>query len=146
MSEIHMQAPPDADMPGTSRRPPFPPSNGAHAMRDDEFVDGFAAGNNAPEAVDLSADPFADDLNAELAAAAPKQWRNRATLVLGALALVVGGFLGGVLTEKHFGGSSATNARNAAIQQFLNGGGAGGFGGGRRGGGGASAAPTPTAT
>lgn len=99
-----------------------------------------------PGAVDLSADPFADDLHAELAAAAPKQWRNRTTLWLGALALVVGGFLGGVLTEKHFGASAATDARTAAIQQFLNGGGAGGFGGGRRGAGGASAAPTSAAS
>ena len=92
-----------------------------------------------PGAVDLSADPFADDLNAELAAAAPKQWRNRATLVLGALALLVGGFLGGAATQKHFGASAATDARTAAIQQFLNGGGAGGFGGRNR-----SAAPTPS--
>ena len=97
-----------------------------------------------PGAVDLSADPFADDLNEELTAAAPKQWRNRATLVLGALALLVAGFLGGVLTEKHFGAASATDARNAAIQQFLNGGG-GGFGGRNRGTG-SSAAPTPSAS
>lgn len=98
-----------------------------------------------PGAVDLSADPFADDLHEELAAAAPKRWRNRATLALGALALLVGGFLGGVLTEKHFGASATTDARNAAIQQFLNGGGAGGFGGRNRGTG-ASAAPTPAAS
>lgn len=99
-----------------------------------------------PGAVDLSADPFADNLDTELAEAAPKQWRNRATLGLFALALLVGGFLGGVLTEKHFGASSATNARNAAINQFLNGGGTGGFGGRNRAGGGASATPTPEAS
>src|SRR5262245_21143342 len=116
MSEIHMQAPPDADMPGTSRRPPFPPSNGAHAMRDDEFVDGFAAGNNAPEAVDLSADPFADDLNAELAAAAPKQWQNRATRVLAVVALLAVGFVGGVLVQRNFGATTTGNGRNAASQ------------------------------
>jgi hypothetical protein len=105
-------------------------SRGAHAVDDVEFVDGFASGNNARDAVDLSADPFADDLTAELAAAAPKPWRNRATLVLGALVLIVGGFIGGVQVEKHYGKTTtAANAR-AALSQFANArGGAGGTGG-----------------
>jgi hypothetical protein len=120
-----------------------PPRAGTHAADEIDFQNGFHAGSTAPGTVDLSADPFADDLNAELAAAAPKQWRNRATLVLGALALLVGGFLGGVLTEKHFGASATTNARNNAINQFLNG---GGFAGRRGAGGGASTAPTPSAS
>lgn len=125
---------------------------GAHAVDDVEFADGFASGNNAREAVDLSADPFADDLTAELEAAAPKPWRNRATVVLGALVLVVGGFLGGVQVEKHYG--KTTTAANARTAQslFANArGGAGGTGGFGRGGategtgaagGGASSAPT----
>ena len=107
---------------------------GAHAVDDVEFADGFASGNNAREAVDLSADPFADDLTAELAAAAPKPWHNRATVVLGALVLIVGGFLGGVQVEKHYGKTTtAANAR-AALSQFANArGGAGGTGGFGRG-------------
>ena len=125
---------------------------GAHAIDDVEFVDGVASGNNAREAVDLSADPFADDLTAELAAAAPKPWHNRATVVLGAFVLIVGGFLGGVQVEKHYGKTTtAANAR-AALSQFANArGGAGGTGGFGRGagtggtgtgGGTASAAPS----
>ena len=107
---------------------------GAHAVDDIEFADGFVSGNNAREAVDLSADPFADDLTAELEAAAPKSWHNRATVVLGASVLMVGGFLGGVQVEKHYGKTTtAANAR-AALSQFANRGGAGGTGGFGRGG------------
>jgi hypothetical protein len=111
-------------------------SRGAHAVDDVEFADGFVSGNNAREAVDLSADPFADDLTAELEAAAPKPWHNRATVVLGALVLVVGGFLGGVQVEKHLGKTTTpANARANAISQFANArGGAGGTGGFGRGG------------
>jgi hypothetical protein len=110
-------------------------SRGAHAVDEVEFADGFASGTNAREAVDLSADPFADDLTAELAAAAPKRWHNRATLVLGAVVLIVGGFLGGVQVEKHYGKTTtAANARTA-LSQFANArGGAGGTGGFGRGG------------
>lgn len=129
---------------------------GTHTVDDIEFADGFAGGNNARDIVDLSADPFADDLTAELEAAAPQPWRNRATVVLGALLLVVGGFLGGVQVEKHYGTTTtAANAR-AAQSLFANarggGGGAGGFGrgAGTRGtgtaGGTASAAPTAGAS
>jgi Cu/Ag efflux protein CusF len=60
--------------------------------------------------VDLDSDPFADDLSKELAAAAPKRWANRATVVIGALALVVGGFLGGAQVQKHFGTSTSAPA------------------------------------
>jgi Cu/Ag efflux protein CusF len=99
--------------------------------------------------VDLDSDPFADDLSKELAAAAPKRWANRATVVIGALALVVGGFLGGVQVEKHYG--STATATNAAARRggtgFTRGEGfGGGFGGGSgTAGGGASAAPTTPA-
>ncbi|HEY9483021.1 MAG TPA: hypothetical protein VIR00_08665 [Micromonosporaceae bacterium] len=129
-------------------------SRGAHAVDDVEFADGFASGSNARETIDLSADPFADDLTAELQAAAPKPWHNRATVVLGALVLIVGGFLGGVQVEKHYGKTTtAANAR-AALSRFANArGGAGGIGGFGRGagsggtgtgGGTASAAPSTT--
>jgi hypothetical protein len=147
MSEIPNQAPPAAVT--TAPR-------GAHALDDVEFADGFASGNNAREAVDLSADPFADDLTAELEAAAPKPWRNRATVVLGALVLIVGGFLGGVQVEKHYGQTATpANARANAASAFANArGGAGGTGGFGRGGGaggtgtagGASSAPSAGAT
>lgn len=53
--------------------------------------------------------PPQDGLAAELAQAAPRRWRNRATIPLIALALVAGGFLGGVLTEQKTGsGQRAT--------------------------------------
>lgn len=100
--------------------------------------------------VDLDSDPFADDLSKELEAAAPKRWANRATVIIGALALVVGGFLGGVQVEKHYG--STANAASAANRRGATGftrgeGFGGGFGGGgfNLGGGGASAAPTAPA-
>ncbi|HZE00071.1 MAG TPA: hypothetical protein VE132_18120 [Micromonosporaceae bacterium] len=130
MSEIPRGDIPNQAPPTTVATAP----RGAHAVDDVEFIDGFASGNNAREAVDLSADPFADDLTAELAAAAPKPWHNRATVVLGALVLIVGGFLGGVQVEKHYGKTTtAANAR-AALSQFANArGGAGGTGGFGRG-------------
>jgi hypothetical protein len=98
----------------------------------------------APEAVDLSADPFADDLTSELAAAAPKPWRNRATFVLAALVLIVGGFLAGVQVEKHYGSTTtASNARANALSQFAARAGEG-FGRGGTGTGGAGATATPS--
>ncbi len=106
-------------------------------------------------AVDLDSDPFADDLSKELAHAAPKTWFNRTTVIIGGLALIVGGFLGGIQVEKNYGSSSSNNAAAAianARSQFARGGtgtgargeggtgGFPGFGGGGTGGGGASSA------
>ena len=51
----------------------------------------------------LAADERDDSLATELAKAAPRGWWNRGTLVLGALAVLVGGFLGGVQVQKHYG-------------------------------------------
>ncbi len=100
--------------------------------------------------MDLSVDPFADDLQAELSAAAPKRWYNRATYVLGALALLVGGFLAGVQVDKHYGSAaSGANARNAALTALANGGFNGrGFGNGGEfnGRGGANPSASPTAS
>ncbi|MFC5924407.1 hypothetical protein [Micromonospora vulcania] len=48
------------------------------------------------------------DLTAALAAAAPRRWWNRATPVLGALVLVLAGFLGGVQVQQRWGEPSST--------------------------------------
>jgi Domain of unknown function (DUF5666) len=88
-----------------------------------------------PSGVDLDSDPFADDLTKELAHAAPKTWFNRTTMVIGGLVLIVGGFLGGIQVQKHYGSSASTNtlanARANAASLFGRGGegGTGGFGG-----------------
>jgi hypothetical protein len=65
-------------------------------------------------------------LAAELAAAAPRRWWNRGTLVLGVLALVLAGFLGGLQVQKHFGAVAPTAAARPA--GFPGGGGFGGPG------------------
>lgn len=43
------------------------------------------------------------DLAAQLAAAAPRRWWNRATIYLGAAALLVGGFVAGAQVQKEYG-------------------------------------------
>ncbi|MEU8615489.1 hypothetical protein AB0C29_46655, partial [Actinoplanes sp. NPDC048791] len=48
-----------------------------------------------------------DGLASALAKAAPRRWWNRGTLVLGAFALLLGGFLGGLEVQKHYGGGTA---------------------------------------
>ena len=91
-----------------------------------------------------------DDLADELAAAAPRRWWNRGTLVLGVVALLLAGFLGGIQVQKHFGTTNATAGRAGAGAP---GGGTGRFAGGQGGypgfGGagrvGSTAAPTPAA-
>jgi hypothetical protein len=67
--------------------------------------------------VDLSSDPFADDLTHELAVAAPKHWRNRATLVIGGLVIIVAGFLGGIQVQSHYGttGTASSTAGPAGF-------------------------------
>lgn len=74
-----------------------------------------------------------DGLSAELAAAAPKRWWNKGTVVLGVAALLMGGFLGGVQAQKQWG--TTTTAA------FPSGGMRGGFPGGVT----ASGAPRQTA-
>jgi hypothetical protein len=73
---------------------------------------------------ELVSDPFVDDLSAELISAAGQRWRNRATLSLGVIALLVVGFLGGVLVQKNFGKStaSAATARRTGFTGTLPGG------------------------
>jgi len=76
-----------------------------------------------------------DTLADELAKAAPRRWWNRGTLVLGAFALLLGGFLGGLEVQKHYGTGTAATTGRAGTRT-------GGFPGGAFGGG---AAPTATA-
>jgi hypothetical protein len=58
-------------------------------------------------------EPPADDLERRLAAAAPRQWANRATYALVALVIAVAGFVGGAQVQKHFGPPAAAAADNA---------------------------------
>ncbi|MEU8259459.1 hypothetical protein AB0C02_02370 [Micromonospora sp. NPDC048999] len=48
------------------------------------------------------------DLSAALAAAAPRRWWNRSTIVLSGLLLVLVGFLGGVQVQQRWGDAPAT--------------------------------------
>jgi hypothetical protein len=86
-----------------------------HAF-DDTLVSGSPLISES--AVDLDSDPFADDLSKELAHAAPKVWFNRATIIIGGFALIVGGFLGGVQVQKHYGSSSSGNSLADLRSQF----------------------------
>ena len=53
-----------------------------------------------------------DVLAAELAKAAPKRWWNTTTVVLGALVILVGGFVGGLESQKHWGTAAASTSSN----------------------------------
>lgn len=131
------------------------PLNGADYLDDPatdldtaDYPDPGAPPSFAADQVDLDSDPFADDLSAELAHAAPKRWADRATIVLAALALVVGGFLGGVQVEKHYGQSAtstAANRRAAFAGGFNRAGTGGGTGTGAGGTGAGATGATPTA-
>src|SRR5690242_11310828 len=78
---------------------------------------------------DLANDPFADDLDNELAARATRRLANRTTTVLFGLLLLVGGFLAGAQVQKHWGAVPASSNSNA-------GNGTGGAGAGNLAGGG----------
>jgi hypothetical protein len=96
---------------------------------------------DAPE-VDLSEDPFADDLSERLDAVAPRRWTSRTTLALSGLVLLIGGFVGGAQVQKHWGTTSSSTASPGFTfpsgNPFAGGnfGGRGGGGGGNGGGGG----------
>ena len=91
--------------------------------------------------IGLADDPFADDLDEQLAAREPRRWATRTTLVLAGLALLVGGFLAGAQTQKHFGvTASAGTGRGQA------GGNAAAFTGGGRQNGGATPTTGTTTT
>jgi hypothetical protein len=77
------------------------------AFIDPQAADAALAG--APE-VDLSEDPFADDLSERLDAVAPRRWTSRTTLALSGIVLLVGGFVGGAQVQKHWGTTSSSTA------------------------------------
>jgi hypothetical protein len=96
-------------------------------------------------AVPATAEPAGerdDGLAGELARAAPRRWWNRGTLVLGAVALLLGGFLGGLQVQKHYGTGTGTGGTAATGRT---GGGAGARTGGYPGSFGGGAAPAATA-
>ena len=70
-----------------------------------------------------------DDLARELAKAAPRQWWNKATIVLAATVLLVGGFVGGLQAQKHWG-ATATASGSSNRPSGFTGGGAGRYGAG----------------
>jgi hypothetical protein len=96
----------------------------------------------------LSIPPRTDNLAEELAARPPRARLPRVTVALSAGILIAAGFVGGVLVQKHLGGSgNAAAGRASALASTFAGGrggaggtgaGTGGFGGGGFGGGGAA--------
>ena len=99
---------------------------------------------DAPE-VDLSEDPFADDLSERLDAVAPRRWTSRTTLALSGLVLLISGFVGGAQVQKHWGTAANTASNRPGVVlpsgnpfaggNFGNFGGRGGGNGGGNGGG-----------
>ncbi|GLW31901.1 DUF5666 domain-containing protein [Actinoplanes regularis] len=59
-----------------------------------------------------------ENLNEAIAAAAPRRWWNRTTLVLAGFVLLAGGFLGGVQAHQRWGSSSAAPATSAPGNGF----------------------------
>jgi hypothetical protein len=93
--------------------------------------DDTAVLSELPIGPDDATEERADDLAEELARAEPKRWWNRGTVVLAAIVLLVGGFVGGLQAQKHWGTASTSGAASNPNR-------AGGYGGlGRSGYGGA---------
>lgn len=65
--------------------------------------------------------PVADDLAGLLAAAAPRRWRNRGTVVLAAAVLLVGGFVAGAQVQKHLGATPAGTRAGTSRGVFASG-------------------------
>lgn len=88
-------------------------------------------------------EPVDDDLDKQLAAAAPRQFANRATYVLLALVIAVAGFVGGAQVQKHYGTPAAASNTPAGGGQFPGGAAAGQYGGGQFPGGAGRASGAP---
>jgi hypothetical protein len=93
----------DLDRTGFEHRP------GAAALL---TADDLVAAGPYPEPPDaeLDSDPFADDLDGELAARATRRLANRTTTALLAALLLVGGFLAGAQAQKHWGSAASPAA------------------------------------
>jgi len=112
------------------------------AFIDREAADAALA--DAPD-VDLSEDPFADDLSERLDAVAPRRWTSRTTLALSGLVLLISGFVGGAQVQKHWGTAANASSNRPGVVlpsgnpfaggNFGNFGGRGGGNGGGNGGG-----------
>jgi len=111
-------------------------------MSQDTETAGTASAMSAEEL--LAIPPQADHLAEELAARPPRARLPRATLALGAGVLVAAGFIGGVLVQKHVGGSSPAAGRAGAFASAFAGARGGGGGAGRGGFGGGAGATTGT--
>ncbi|MGW0434327.1 hypothetical protein ACWDV4_17535 [Micromonospora sp. NPDC003197] len=100
----------------------------------------------APE---VQGDPDGDGLAAQIAAAAGRRWWNKWTLCLGAVVLLLAGFMIGVQVQKSYGESAAPAGRTATGPGQRGGTGQGGFPGGAgqpSGAPGGGARPTTAAT
>jgi len=73
-----------------------------------------ADGADAADADLLAIPPRADDLGTALAARPPRLKLPKVTLALAGAALICAGFVGGVLVQKHLGGSSSSGRGNFA--------------------------------
>ena len=73
-----------------------------------------ADGADAADADLLAIPPRADDLGTALAARPPRLKLPKVTLALAGAALTCAGFVGGVLVQKHLGGSSSSGRGNFA--------------------------------
>jgi hypothetical protein len=115
-------------------------------MSQDTETAGTASAMSAEEL--LAIPPQADHLAEELAARPQRTRLPRVTLALGAGVLVAAGFLGGVLVQKHLGGSSsAAGGRGGAFASAFAGARGSGAGAGRGSfGGGAGAGGTGATT
>jgi hypothetical protein len=105
--------------------PAAAPAYGDPTLADPAEAEAALAGAHE---VDLSEDPFADDLSERLDAVAPRRWANRTTVALTGLVLLVAGFVGGAQVQKHWGtpaagtGGRATNPfANATANPFAGG-------------------------
>jgi hypothetical protein len=93
---------------------------------DDTFAEGLFGPlpeETGSDVVDLTDDPFDDDLSAQLKARVPVRLNSRTTLALAGGVLIVAGFLGGVLVQKNYGVKAAPS--RADIVAALAGGGFG---------------------